>query len=151
MGRENGSSPEGSTWKLSLEGWVGTCRADGAWKGIPSRWNSVCRGLELRSTGRGASAYESSGFVWGMGRRGGACDETFVGDGGGGQTWGSGEGWAGRPAHSIGRGGRKGCVQTLEGVGPGDKDDTWAPGLDAGGWWHRSPTWGHRKRRGWER
>lgn len=40
----------GGTWKLSL-GWVGTCWADGAWKGVPSRWDSMGRGLELRDTG----------------------------------------------------------------------------------------------------
>lgn len=42
-------------------------------------------------------------------------------------------------------------MQTLVGVGSGDKDDIWVPGLDAGGWWHFLPTWGRRKRRGWER
>lgn len=96
-------------------------------------------GAEKRGA-RGLSLQGARASSRGMGRRGGACDETFMGDGGGGQTRGSGGG--GREAcHGVGMGGGKGCVQTLMGVGSEDK--AWGQGRQVGPrlgrWWLVAP------------
>lgn len=79
------------------------------------------------------------------------------------RSWGMGvggrlealEGGAGRPATASGWVEGRGVCRPSWGwdlrTRPGDKGDRWVPGLDAGGWWHRLPSWGHRKGCVWER